>query len=589
MVNLGIATRPAVVVALCVCLPACYVGLDVGAGDDAVGVDEGGSEGSASQGVAREPESASGQEDGGSGQPPEDESCEESTFAGALSQFVRLTHGQYDNSVRDLLGVEIPVAATFIPDPVVNGFSNNSDALLVTDRLVRDYQRAAEEVAGTLLANPDAIVALVDCDGVYDDACASAFIADFGRRAFRRPLEASEQDAFMRAFAGGAGLYEQGDEFQQGVALVVETALQSPSFLYRTEMSAPPPGETQVALTGYEIASRLSFMFWNSTPDRELLAAAEAGELDSSEGIETHARRLLADPRAADPVRDFHAQWLATEKYASVTKDPELFPSFGADTIAAMEVETEEFFRRMILEENATYADLMTSPVTWITPELAEVYGIEENLQDGLNRVELDPARRAGFLTQSGFLASHAYFASTSPIHRGVGVQRQVLCAVIPDPPGDVDLELPPLDATIKTGREQVTSHTSPDACVGCHKLINEPGFAFEIYDSVGQYRVTDNGEPIDSSGVIPTTDGQLPFTDAVDLAHQLADSPAAQRCYLTQWFRYVSARKEQSADRCTLDAVHEALMANGYNVGEMLVALTQTVNFRFRVNQEDE
>lgn len=578
MVSLGIAARRSVFVALCATAPmGCYVGLGLPADDERSGEGEN---------VTVDDDGDSPQREGG--EPPVDESCEDATFAGPLSQFVRLTHAQYDNAVRDLVGLDLGLSSAFLRDPVVGGFSNNADQLRVNDRLVRDYQRAAESVSEALLEQPEAIAALADCDAEPDEACARNFIESFGRRAFRRPLDEDEREGFYALFSSAGEAYEHGTSFERGVALVVEAALQSPSFLYRAELTMPTGSDTQIPLSGYEIAARLAFMLWNSIPDLELLDAADAGELDTAEGIAQHARRLLDDPRAADPIDDFHRQWLGLDHYEGLTKDPDIYPGFDGRTIAAMQQETVEFFRRTILEEEGTYGDLMTSRATYVNDELAEIYGLEGDFGSEFTRVELDPGARAGFLTQPGFLASHAYFASTSPIHRGVFIQRQVLCALIPAPPGDVDLQLPSFDDTLRTTRQIVEAHTSPDACVTCHKLINEPGFAFEGYDAVGRVRDTENGERLDTTGTILTSAGSLQFTDAVNLIEQLAESPVAQRCYLTQWFRYASNRSEGSADRCTLDAVHEQLAANGYDIREMLVALTQTVNFRFRVRQEN-
>lgn len=516
--------------------------------------------------------------------------CETAAVPGPLTQFVRLTHGQYDNSVRDLLGVTDTPSAAFLGDTSIKGFTNNAEALQVTDRLARDYRRSAEQIAGDLLGDPERLATVVGCDpGPDPDGCAASFIADFGRRAFRRPLTDDEQAAFVAIFHTGAGLYESGSDFEQGIALVVEAFLQSPSFLYRVELSSPEAGQPLVALTGYEVASRLSYMLWNSTPDDALLAAAESGELDSPEGIETHARRLLADARAADPIRDFHAQWLHMDKYSNISKDPDLYPDFSMATTQSMAAETMEFFRALILDEQASFAELMTSRHSFVDDELARIYGLPQTYGTTLTPVELDPATRSGFLTQPGFLAANAYFAESSPIHRGVFIQRQVLCATIPDPPPGIDLNLPPADGELVTTRDRVEHHTSPEQCAPCHSMINAPGYAFEGYDALGSVRSLDNGAPVDTASSFPNPDGgTITSTGAIDLIGQLAESPTAKRCYLTQWFRYASARSEVDADTCTLDGLHTQLVEDDYDVQELLVSLTQTVSFRYRAAQED-
>ncbi|HWB75919.1 MAG TPA: DUF1592 domain-containing protein [Nannocystaceae bacterium] len=561
------------VVALVVAAPGCYQGLGNGASGSASGsASDGGDDGASDDGAV-------------------DPFCEEETLPGQLTHFVRLTHGQYDNTVRDLLGVDDDPSDSFLGDTSVKGFSNNADNLTVTDRLARDYRRAAEDIASTLLADPPRLAGLVGCDpGPDPDGCARTFIDTFGRRAFRRALLDEERDAFFAIYQNGAGKYESGTDFEQGIALTVEGFLQSPSFLYRVELSSPPADAQIVALTGYEIASRLSYMMWNSTPDDALLAAAEAGELDDPAGIEEHARRLLADPRAADPVQDFHAQWLHTDRYPNIQKDPMVFPEYDSTAPASMAAETMEFFRATILDQQGTYADLMTSRTSFVDAKLAAIYGLDGSFGDTLQQVELDPTERSGFLTQPGFLAVNSALVETSPILRGVFVQRQVLCVDIPDPPPGIDTNLPPAGDDINTTRERTELHTSPDSCAPCHDQINAPGFSFEGYDAVGAIRTVDNGENVDPAASFTEPDGAtITYTNAVDMIGQLAELPAAKRCYLKQWFRYASARVEGQGDLCTLEGIDTALLDADYDVQELLVALTQTVSFRYRAAQEVE
>jgi hypothetical protein len=204
-------------------------------------------------------------------------------------------------------------------------------------------------------------------------------------------------------------------------------------------------------------------------------------------------------------------------------------------------------------------------------------------------RTPLDPARRAGLLTQAGFLSSHAFFDKTSPIHRGVFLQRQILCAALPDPPANISTMLPPIAGEIRTTRDQVEAHTSPDGCNKCHAMINPAGFAFEHYDAVGRHRADEDGEAIDPTGELQVGGATIRFDGAVDLITQLAESPVAERCYLTNWYRYANARQLSREDTCTIDALDAQLRASGYNIKELLVSLTQTKTFRFRAVEEVE
>jgi hypothetical protein len=499
-------------------------------------------------------------------------------------RLVRMTHAQYDNTVRDLLGMSGTPSEEFLADPEFSGFDNNAEGLTVPDRLARDYRRAAEELAGQVVHNEDALKGLLDCAPTQGDRdCASTLVSQLGQRAYRRPLEDSERDSYLALYDSADGGYENGSPFEQGVRLVIETMLQSPNFLYRVELSSELDGDDLIPLGAYEIASRLSYLLWNSTPDAALLEAAADGELDDAAGIEAHARRLLDDERAAGSIEDFHRQWLRVSEYADLTKEPAL----AEGTSEAMQEETRRFVEHVVLELEGDYATLMTADFSFVNDQLAEFYGLDEPVGSTHEKVSLDPTRRAGLLTQSGFLAAHAYPDLSSPIHRGVFVQRQVLCADLPDPPPGIDASLPEPGPGAKTTRQRVEQKTAPEACAGCHALINGPGFAFEHYDQVGSWRTKDNGEPIDSKAALYAPGGTIEFDDAVDMVHQLADHPDAKRCYLTQWYRYGYARHETPADQCTIDALYETVDADGFGVKELLVSLTQTRSFRFRSADE--
>ncbi|NUP13044.1 MAG: DUF1592 domain-containing protein [Polyangiaceae bacterium] len=514
--------------------------------------------------------------------------CEDGALPGPHPRLVRLTHTQYDNTVRTLLQLpDVTPSSEFIDDPAFAGFTNNAAALTVSERLARDYQRAAESLSD-LIADPVQMAVIVPCDvATGDEACARDFVETFGRRAFRRALSTDEVDAYMSLYARGAGKFDAGTPFQQGIRHLVEGFLQSPKFLYRVELSQELDADKLIPLTGYEVATRLSYLLWNDTPDEDLLDAAESGDLDSEAGIEAHARRLLDDPRSVGPVDDFHAQWLQLAKYDNLSKDPALYPGFDASVSASMKEETQRFIRHVALEQSGSFEDLLLSTTTFVDDNLAAIYGLEGTYGSDFVEVELDPTQRAGLLTQPGFLASHAYTTTSSPIHRGVFVQRRVLCAKIADPPGDVDTTLPPFSEDIKTTKQAVEVHTSPEACVGCHSMINAPGYALESFDAVGAWRTTENGEPVDPTGTFTLDGAKTDVAGPIDLVKQVAESDAAGACYMRQWYRYGFAREETDADECTMDVLETKLRESGFNIKEMLVAFTLTKTFRYRIEEE--
>ena len=565
MTKLGWACRAAFASAVIFTIGGCYSGIDSSALDGAGDDDD---------------------DDDGPGVGDADKLCEEGPFPGPLPRMVRLTHEQYDTTVSDLLGGPASPSEDFLGDPTVAGFHNNAEALVVSDRQARDYRRAAEDLAGSFATDTERLDTILPCDAASGDAsCAEEFIRSFGRRAYRRPLTDAELQKYGQLYASGAGLYDSGSDFVQGIRLVTEAFLQSPHFLYRVEMSSDvhADDENLVPLTGYEMASRLSYLIWNTTPHDAMLDAAEAGDLDTAEGVEAWARAMVEDPKAKGPLLSFHSQWLELEEMGDLQKDPEMFQGWHPGMADILKTETELFIERVAFESGGTYADLLTSNKSYVNYELAAIYGLEgEFAPDEFVEVELPPGR-AGILTQPSFLASHAYFDITSPIHRGVFVQRQLLCASIPEPPGDVDTNLPPLDSSLKTTRDRVDAHTSPQACNGCHQMINAPGYALEGFNAIGVVRSTDNGEPVNTASEVLIGADQVPVDGAVDLANAIAGSEVGARCYLLNWFRYANMRRENTDDQCTINSIHELMLESDYDIKELMVALTQTATFRFR------
>lgn len=507
------------------------------------------------------------------------------------TRLVRLTHRQYDNTVRDLLGVDDAPSIGFQKDPTFQGFDNNAVGLWVNDRLGRDYRRAAEELAAKAVTSPQRLAALMPGCSDASPECGKQFVQRFGRLAWRRPLDADEQTALEALFARGPELLEgEHGAFAKSAQLVIEAALQSPNFLYRPEVSSGAPAGGAIALSPFELASRLSYLLWNSTPSPSLLDLAEAGGLQTPEQVRAQALAMLDDPRARSVVDTFHHQWLDLDHYENITRDETLYPAFTAEVPAMMQEETRHFVRDVVLSAKAPFRALFDASHTFVNQQLAPFYGAGGSFApDRFDRVELDPKQRKGLLTQLGFLASHAYTRTDSPIHRGVFVIRKVLCQVIPNPPGNIDPNLPALSATIKTTRQQVDAHTSPVSCSGCHTRINGIGFGFSNYDAAGQYRTTENGEPVDATGAIDLDGERRTFSSGVELAALVAGSTEARTCYSLNWVRYAFGRQDAEEDACAIEDLRASLTRDDYPVRDAIADLTMARAFRFRAVADEE
>ena len=503
----------------------------------------------------------------------------------ATTRLARLTHKQYDNTIAALTGLPLHPAEDFLADQRQAGFDRGTD-LQVGDVLARAYRDAAESVAEAVVSDQAAYARVLGCAPTAADSCARSFIGSFGKRAFRRPLTAAEQTTYLTLFQQGPQLVDTGDDFQRGVRVVLEAMLQSPKFLYRTELSETPAAGA-IALNSYEIASRISYMLVSAPPDPTLMQAADADQLRDPNLVAAQANRLLSSGMGAhETVRDFHHQWLELDIYPQkLTKDPVRFPSVSPALAGALEQEVEMFVDAVSFTLKRGFPSLMTAPFTFVNRTTAAIYGVTGQFSDEtLQRVELNPAERARLLTQVGFLASHAFSTVSSPIHRGVFVQRRLLCNPIPPPPPMVPA-LPTVDgAAIRTTRQQVDQHTAPTACSGCHHaLINPVGFGLEHFDAVGAFRSQENNVPIDASGTLAGTDSNTAFTDGVGLARAIAEAPEARVCYAKNWFRYTLGRAETQADACTISQLADKLQNDEYTALDLLTDITRSNTFMYR------
>ena len=375
--------------------------------------------------------------------------------------------------------------------------------------------------------------------------------------------------------------------FEDGIQVVIEAALQSPSFLYRPELGGETPVEGDVVpFTSWEMATKLSYMLWNTMPDDALFAAADADELRTKEQIAAQATRMLDDDKARDLIRNFHTQWLLLTHLDSVTKDTSVYPAFNGALRPLWTEEIQAFVEHVILEGDGSLQTLLTADFSFMNEELASFYGddvVDSVTGPEFRQVQLDPTRRAGFLTSAGLMATHANVNQSSPVFRGKFVREQLMCNTLPLPPNDLVIEPPELDPN-KTTKEQFEEIGANPACAGCHTLMNPIGFIFEHYDGVGQWRDQQNGKDIDAIGeVVQTDDIDGDYDGAIELASALARSTQVQECVSSQWFRFAYNRTVTQEDSCSVEQLNDVFRSSNFDVRALLVALTQTNAFLYR------
>ncbi len=474
---------------------------------------------------------------------------------------VRMLNGrEYGNTVRDLLGVSDTPEHSFPADPIVH-FDNVAESLVASAALVDQQMRAAESLS--LSAD---VMALTACGALDESGCIDAFIERFGRRAYRRPLDADEMAVLAGIFDDARA---RGRDFADSARLVIQTALQSPQFLYRIETTLGDDAEP-VPVSPYELASRLSYFLWASMPDEALLDRAEAGDLSDPAVIEAEVRRMLDDARAEAMTDAFHALWLSLGRLDVTTKESDVHADF-ASIAPDMRKESIDFTAWAFWQGGGARSYLL-SDQSFASPNLSSHYG------DG---------ERVGLLTLGSFLSFTGNPDRTSPTRRGAFIREQVLCQPPPPPPENVD-QIQNDPGAGSTFREQLAEHASNPACSGCHQLIDPPGFGLEHYDTVGRYRELDNGAPVDASGELLSVSSEGPFEGARQLSERIADSEEYYACYATQWFRFATGRVESAGDACVLEALEASFRAAGDDPLELLVAIALSDAFRFKVMEAE-
>ncbi len=548
-------------------IAGCYHGTDAthasgGAGEGGVG-------------EAEDSGSATGDESGEPGEPG-------IATKGTLR---RLTRVQYEHTLHDLLGDDLVLPADLRE---VEAHADDEGEFRSVAAARDGYERVdIEAMFGGLLATLEPVFAdaerreaLLGCAPTRaDDACTRGWVERFGRRAFRRTLDAAELDRYV----GVAVAAEAGVDADPWTSVRWATAaiLQSPGVLYLPEVGEPDPeGYTRMRFTSVEMASRLAFALTNRGPDEELLDAGEAGELVEPEALRMHAERLLSDARGKDGITlGLFGEYFDLAALDGLGKDAATYPKWSPQVAAAMGEELRRVLEWGIFEEELTLSELLTNRTTFVDAQLADLYGMPIPEGEGFSRFDIpENWARIGLLGQGAFLAINGKTHRTAPTLRGRFIAQRLLCTPIEPPPPDVPA-FPDEDEDAdehRTMRQLLEQHQRNPACSGCHSIMDPPGLGLEHFDGIGAHRETDEGLPLDVTGKI----GDVPFDGAVELAQVLAVDPALRPCLARQIFRYASGTKEYDVELADSIAMLGD-MTDG-NVRELVLAIVTSDGFRY-------
>lgn len=484
------------------------------------------------------------------------------------SRFLRLTNTQWENSVRDILKLSAPTGQSEQFLHAVAGttdFDNNERVVVVNNDNWSDFQLAAEAMAAKVTASDQALQAVVATTDV------NTFVKTLGRRAFRRDLSADEVSAYAALHAKGATFSGSQSAFLKGAALVISAMLQSPYFLYRTEL-----GDDGAPLTGSEMAAKLSLWIRDSTPTDAMLDAAAKGSFDSPDGAASQAQAMLEEPAALDSIRRMHTQLYKLELLDTITKDKVQGYSDGLkDEFSSA---ASSFFD-FIYSQNLGVKDILTSDVGFAGPLMAALYGVKVSGK-GVQQVTLSD--RAGWYSQAPFLTQWAINNDPDSVHRGVRINLDTLCLEL-GPPATVLPAVPALEPN-QSNRQRYETLTGTCG-KPCHTTyINPLGFAFEDFDGVGRYRTTDNGQPVDTTGSYPFAEGEAAFGNSAELMQVIANGKQAHQCWSKKMASYALERDLVDAERPLVEELGAVSQASGGSLKQVMLALVKTKAFRTHV-----
>ncbi|HEV3192788.1 MAG TPA: DUF1592 domain-containing protein [Polyangiaceae bacterium] len=479
----------------------------------------------------------------------------------------RLTTTQYWNSIDDLLGPGAP-RSNIDPDQPNGGFAAIGASVVATSPTgVAQYETAALGASEWAFADPARRSALAACPAgtAAGAACAQAFVSRFLGLAFRRLPTAAENARYMVLVTGAPDVWT-------GMQQAVAAALQSPKFLYRLELGSPAAGTTGPnQLSGYELASRLSYLLWDSTPDAALLDAAGQGTLGTSAGVSAQVMRMVSLPRARTGVSEFFSEALNLQDL-SVLNDSALAADMHQETLLLVD--------DIVFGRNADLQELLSSTSTFVNQNLATYYGLAAPASPGFGKVSLPTTgTRVGFLGQGSFLVATSALNHPSATLRGKFVRESLLCQSVPPPPPNVNTTLVPASATMPmTTRQQLTMHRADPTCAACHAFMDPIGLAFDNFDWQAKFRDQEFGLPIDPSGDL---DGQK-FANARELALLLAQREDVSRCTVRKLYRVAVGHEESAGEEPAITGLANGFAASGHRLIALVTSLATSDAFRW-------
>jgi Protein of unknown function (DUF1587)./Protein of unknown function (DUF1592)./Protein of unknown function (DUF1588)./Protein of unknown function (DUF1585)./Protein of unknown function (DUF1595). len=485
----------------------------------------------------------------------------------------KLNRQELNNSLQDILGVTGDFTSALSPDASdISGFTNNAENLQLDSDYMYTLLTMTERAVSAALTKANS--SYLQCTGGQNAACAKLKLQEVGKRAYRRPLAAADEARLLEIFNKAQ---TSGASFSEALGYAMQRVFVSPSFLYRTAFS----GEATlkgIKLSQHELATRIAYFLWNSTPDTTLMAAADSGKLLTADDIRVQVKRLLMDEKADRFIRNFTGEWIGMQKLQAAARTG-LTDQLKAD----MQEETERLMLS-ILREDKSPVDVISADYTYVNANLAAHYGIAGVSGTQFRKVEFSPMaiQRRGLLTQGSLLTLTSSPSETKPVARGAQILNNITCN--PPPPFPDGLTVTPLADSPNANasiRERMAQHRQVGtSCFNCHKEMDPVGLGLENYDQLGRYRVNyaTSGNPVEAYGTIRNFD----FKNGMELIDFIVKQDDFKRCITKKLMGYAIGRTIASTDQCAVENIGKDFVVEGKTFSDLIAAIVLSDQFMY-------
>lgn len=513
----------------------------------------------------------------GAGGPVDMLDCTNNVADPGPSPMQLLSRQQYLNTVKALAGDVPGIEQVLGESEAASAFGLVQPD--VTQVQLEHFQSAANAIAAVIVADKARLDKIAPCaQGAVPTDCAKSLVTKFGALAYRAPVtDQADIDAHVKLFNVGVAT-----SYAHGIELLLQGMLQSPRFLYKVEIGTGEKiSEKAVKLSPYEVAARLSYAMWDGPPDDKLNQAAASGGLADKQKVGEQLAWMLQDAKGQKLVNRFLENWMHVGNVDVLVKNATTYPQFQSSSFRdSLKNQARAFFDDLLNKQGGKLDALFKSQTAFYNKDLGDYYGVTGN--DTFQSVVKTDGTVSGILTLPAVMAVQGKPDESSPIYRGRFVREALLCQQLPAPPANIPAA-PSVMEGIST-RERSAQHEVDPTCSGCHQLLDQVGFGFENFDTLGRYRATDGGKPVDASGkLVATRDADGPFNGIVELASKLAASSEVKECVTRQWFRFAVNRFEQPVDGCSMKSVLDSFDAAGQDLNSLPQAIVQTDAFLYR------